>query len=173
MAEMRIRQATVDDAARLAAVIRESFQDVAQRFELTADNAPTHPANCQTDWVEKAMAKGVRYYALELDGETVGCVALERAGPKAHFPERQTGPRVCYLERLSVLPPFRRQGLGATLVHHALAEARGWGANRVEIAIIAAQDELQAWYEGFGFSLINTKNFHRLPFTVAFLGLDL
>jgi predicted N-acetyltransferase YhbS len=162
MGEMKIRPATVDDAARLAAVIRESFQDVARRFELTADNAPTHPANCQTDWVEKAVAKGVRYYLLEQDGEPIGCVALERFSAKK-----------CFLERLSVLPPYRRRGLGATLVHHALAEARDWGASRVEIAIIAAQDELQAWYERLGFSLIGTRKFDHLPFTVAFLGLDL
>ncbi len=162
MAEIKIRQASVEDAARLAAVISESFQDVARRFDLTIENTPTHPSNCRTDWVEKAMAKGVRYYMMESDGEPIGCVALER------FSQDK-----CFLERLSILPPHRRQGLGAGLVHFVLDEARGWGANRVEIAIIAAQDELRAWYEGLGFSLIGTRKFDHLPFTVAFLGLDL
>jgi GNAT superfamily N-acetyltransferase len=162
LAEKRIRPATGDDAARVAALISESFQDVARRFELTADNAPTHPANCRPDWVEGAMAKGVRYFVLETGGEPIGCVALERADPTR-----------CYLERLAVLPKHRRQGLGAVLVRHALAEARDWGASRVEIALIAAQDELRAWYERLGFSLISTKDFDHLPFTVAFMGLDL
>ncbi len=162
MGEPNIRPAEPEDAVRLAAVIRESFQNVAERFRLTADNAPTHPANCQPDWVEKALAKGVRYFRLERDGEPVGCVALERADADR-----------CYLERLAVLPRHRRQGLGAALVRHALAEARGWGANRVEIGIIAAQDELREWYEEFGFELTGTREFAHLPFTVAFMGVDL
>lgn len=162
MGEPNIRPAGKDDAARLAGVIRESFQDVAKRFGLTADNAPTHPANCQPDWVETALAKGVRYFLLQRDGGSVGCVALERADADR-----------CYLERLAVLPQYRRQGLGAALVEHALEEARGWGANRVEIGIIAAHDELRAWYEKFGFELTGTRDFPHLPFTVAFMGLDL
>ncbi|MBU0515415.1 MAG: GNAT family N-acetyltransferase, partial [Proteobacteria bacterium] len=66
-----------------------------------------------------------------------------------------------------------RQGLGAALVERALDKARGWGASRVEIGIIAAQDELREWYEKFGFELKGSREFDHLPFIVAFMGLNL
>ncbi|MBU0516964.1 MAG: hypothetical protein KJ621_19590, partial [Proteobacteria bacterium] len=93
MPEMNIRQSWPDDAARLAALIQESFRDVAGRFGLTEDNAPTHPANCRPEWIETAMAKGVRYFVLERGGEPIGCVALERAGREAGAFAKALGTR--------------------------------------------------------------------------------
>jgi N-acetylglutamate synthase-like GNAT family acetyltransferase len=157
-----IRQATRDDVPLLAEVIRVAFRDVADRFALTAETCPTHPSNCATAWIEKALDKGVRYYIGEEGGKAWGCVALERADPE-----------VCYLERLAVLPEFRRKGLGKALVDHVLAEARALGARRVEIAIIAEQRELGAWYQRLGFLPTKSARFDHLPFQVSFMSRSL
>lgn len=153
-----IRGATTEDIPLLTRLIRNSFQDVAKRFHLTPENAARHPSNCEPEWVEAAIEKGVRYSLLFSGDTPCGCVALERANPE-----------VCYLERLAVLPEFRRKGFGAALVRHAADQAADAGAQRIEIGIIAAQTDLRDWYTKLGFSLRGTASFEHLPFEVAFM----
>ena len=158
----RIRDTAAEDIPLLASLIRDSFRDVAERFNLTVDNCPVHPANCTDDWVESDFAKGIRYYVLEDDGTPCGCVAMEQARPG-----------LCYLERLSVLPAYRRIGFGLALVLHVMEKARAAGSARVQIAIIAGQSELKRWYENLGFVVKDTRRFERLPFEVMFLTVEL
>ena len=130
--EFVIRNALSSDIPLLTKLIRDSFRDVADRFNLTSENCPTHPSNCKTEWVESALKKGIKYYILERENVPCGCVALELAQPD-----------VFYLERLAVLPQFRRNGLGKRLVNHALNETKKLGARRIEIGIISDQAELK------------------------------
>jgi N-acetylglutamate synthase-like GNAT family acetyltransferase len=153
-----IRDAHPQDAERIAYVIRESFRDVAARFSLTPENCPKHPSNCTADWVESDLVRGVRYFILSQDGESIGCVGLERSNPD-----------LCYLERLAVLPERRRRGLGSRLVLHALSQAKASGAGRISIGIIADHTELKEWYAKLGFVEGETKSFSHLPFRVSFM----
>jgi N-acetylglutamate synthase-like GNAT family acetyltransferase len=155
---VKIREATKDDAALLTGIIRGAFRDVAERFGLTMDACPRHPSNCTVEGVQSALEKGVTYYILENDGKPCGCVALERAGEG-----------VCYLERLAVLPEFRRMGFGKALVEHVLGEASRIGARRVELGMIAKHTELKEWYENQGFAVKKTARFEELPFAVMFM----
>ncbi len=157
-----IRNTETTDIPILADLIRTSFQDVAERFNLNADNCPKHPSNCTSDWVAEAFQKEITYYILESDNTPVGCVALERASDE-----------VCYLERLAVVPRLRRKGLGQALVEHALNQAQQAGARRIEIGIMAEHEELKSWYQRLGFNLTGTKNFAHLPFEVAFMAKEL
>lgn len=159
---MKIREAGRSDIHVLASLIRDSFRDVAERFDLTQENCPTHPSLCRDEWVEKAMDKGVRYFVLEIEGRPSGCIALERAGDE-----------VCYLERLAVLPACRRRGYGEALVEKIEEEARATGALRLEIGIISAQRDLRDWYAKRGFNEKGRKDFDHLPFEVTFMARDL
>lgn len=154
----KIRICTKEDARVLTETIRRSFQDVAERFGLTQENAPSHPSNCTVDWIIKNMEDGVTYFAMENENHVVGCVALERANTD-----------VCYLERLAVLPHQRRRGFGKALVNHALSEAKLFGVHRVSIGIITEQTELKNWYRGLGFVEGESKKFLHLPFCVTFM----
>lgn len=153
-----IRTASEDDAEAVASIIRESFLDVAERFDLTPETAPTHPSNCTPEWIAAAMAKGVTFFVALDGGERVGCVAMERASPE-----------VCYLERLAVPPRFRHRGHGEALVRHVLASAAAAGAGTVSIAIIAEQTELEEWYRRLGFVTTETRTIAHLPFRVTFM----
>ena len=153
-----IRNATQSDIPALVAIIRNSFHDVALRFNLTIDNCPKHPSNCAPQWIGTALQKGVRYFILESNTTPCGCVALEQARPE-----------LCYLERLAVLPDYRRRGFGKTLVDHALLQALQSGAKRVEIGIIADQHELKNWYSLLGFIETGKATFQHLPFEVRFM----
>ena len=88
--------------------------------------------------------------------QTIGCVAVERANTE-----------VCYLERLAVLPDYRRRGFGKALVEHVLSEAKLLGAHCVSIGIIAEHTELKEWYKELGFVEGETKEFPHLPFRVT------
>jgi GNAT superfamily N-acetyltransferase len=153
-----IRAASTDHIVRLTKIIKDSFQTVADRFNLTPENCPTHPSNCTTEWVSAHMKKGVKYYILETENGPCGCMALEQAGPE-----------VCYLERLAVLPGSRGNGFGKALLNHALAEAAKLDVKRVEIGIISKDVELRKWYENAGFCLTRVQQFDHLPFEVAFM----
>jgi len=154
----KIRICTKEDTQVLVETIRRSFQDVAERFGLTQENAPSHPSNCTVDWIRRHMERGVTYFAMENKNHVVGCVALEQANSE-----------VCYLERLAVLPDQRRRGFGKALVKHALSEAKLFGVHSVSIGIIAEQTELKNWYTGLGFVEGESKEFPHLPFLVTFM----
>lgn len=155
---MKIRQADERDMDVLVTLIRRSFHDVAERFELTAENCPKNPAFYTMDRIKGDFKNGLQYFILETDSRPCGCVALEKAKPE-----------VCYLMRLGVLPEYRNNGYGKALVDHIFEQAKKIGAERVEIAIIAKDVKRENWYMKLGFVEKGTKEFDHLPFTVAFL----
>ena len=157
-----IRKAAETDAGLLAELIRKSHADVARRFNLTPANCPKNPSNCATEWIANDLARGVRYYLAALDGKPAGCVALEHAAED-----------MVYLERLAVLPRYRRRGLGRRLVERVCREAAGLQVTRVGIGIMADFTELRAWYQKLGFRAGETRTFAHLPFRVLLMAHDL
>ena len=157
-----IIKACSTDVPVLSNLIRNAYRDVADRFNLTPANCPKHPSNCADEWIEKDLARGVRYFMM-MDGNTpVGCAALES-------PERD----LCYLERLAVLPQERNKGYGHQLVEHVFFTAREQNAKKISIGIIAKQTDLKQWYQKIGFIEGETKEFRHLPFQVCFMTYEL
>ncbi len=162
MALTEIKTASLDEVALLCRLIRDSFRDVAERFSLTPENCPKHPSNYTEEWVQKDFDRGVTYFILSHNNDPAGCVALEKANDD-----------LCYLERLAVLPEKRRKGFGRSLVDHAFSRAQAMGAKEMSIGIIAAQTELNLWYQRIGFVEGETKEFSHLPFQVTFMMIKL
>jgi len=154
--------ASSEDAATIADLVRRSFAETAERFNLTPENAPTHPSNCRAEWITNALDKGIIYYLVKLEQTPCGCAAMEQANPE-----------VCYLEKLAVLPEFRHNGLGAQLVEHVRIQCGKLGAKRIEIGIIEKDIRLKDWYLLQGFKEKNTAQFEHLPFSVLFMQLEL
>lgn len=159
---INIRRADSTSAGELGDLIRNAFRDVAQRFNLNRNNCPKHPSNCTTDWVRKDFSRGVAYFVLEIEDRPAGCAAIEKAEPG-----------LFYLERLAVLPEYRRRGFGKALLNHAVGAARELGAKRIGIGIIAEDKSLRDWYAGLGFIAGDTKAFSHLPFLVLLMSLDI
>lgn len=157
----KIRTCTKEDIRVLVKTIRKSFQDVAERFGLTYENAPHHPSNCTVDWIKKDMDRGVTYFVIEKENSVVGCVALELANSE-----------VCYLERLAVLPDQRQRGFGKALVGHLFSETKLLRVHSVNIGIIAEHAELKSWYKRIGFVEGESKAFPNLPFRVTFMSYE-
>lgn len=157
-----IKTAGPNDTALLCNLIRDSFRDVSERFNLTQENCPKHPYNYTEEWVQKDFDRGVTYFILSDNNDPAGCVALEKANDD-----------LCYLERLAVLPEMRRKGFGRSLVDHVFSRVRAMGAKEISIGIIAAQTELNQWYQRIGFVEGETKGFPHLPFRVTFMSYQL
>jgi len=153
-----IRTADESDAKLLAMIINQSHADVARQFNLTPENCPKHPSNCADEWIENDLARGVSYYLADYQGEPAGCIALEHANPD-----------MCYLERLSVLPENRRNGLGRRLVEHVFKVAADLDVWEIGIGIIADFIELKEWYKKLGFREGETRAFAHLPFRVLLM----
>jgi GNAT superfamily N-acetyltransferase len=157
-----IRDAGPHEAGLLAAIIRDSFQDVAAQFHLTPENCPRHPSNCEPGWIDEGFAKGVRFFVLESADRPAGCVGMTSPAGGA-----------CELLRLAVPPAGRHNGFGRALVEHLIAQARASGLKRVDLAFIAAHDLLRRWYEALGFRMTGTRLVAYLPFELGFMSLDL
>jgi len=151
-----IRTASSGDVELVASIIHCSFQDVAKRFSLTKENCPTNPSNCTADWIKADQERGVQYFVLECGEAAVGCVGLETDGHGQW-----------HLKRLAVVPDYRRQGFGGSLVQYALEHGRQNGANEVGLGIIADHTELKEWYCRLGFTEVETRSFEHLPFRVT------
>jgi len=150
------------DAPVLADLIAKAYQTVADQFKLTRDNCPKHPSNCTQEWITQDLQHNKNYYMAQTPKGPVGCMALEQ-------PDSAT----VWLERLSVLPPFRHQGLGRALVDYGIQKARLTGASTLGVGIIHEQTILRQWYEAQGFTLTHTQTYDHLPFTVGFMELHI
>lgn len=159
-----IREATIKDTSIITDIIRTSFLNVANQFNLTLENAPKHPSNCKEEWISSAIEKGIHYFLLEISNlhKTIGCCALEKVNSD-----------ISYIERLAVLPSFREKGYGTALVKYAIEQAKRAKIKRIEIGIIADNIKLRRWYENLGFVIKNQALFEHLPFKVLFMFLNL
>ncbi|AJQ95603.1 GNAT family N-acetyltransferase [Gynuella sunshinyii] len=159
---MNIVVADIKDAKIIADIISQSNEDVAIKFGINKDNNPKHPSFCDEKWVLSDFDRGEKYFLYQLNGENVGCVAFE-----------QPTDDVGYLNRLSVLPSFRKQGIGKQLTQHVLRHGESKGVTRISIGIIAKHTKLKEWYTKIGFVENGLKKFPHLPFDVLFMKYEL
>lgn len=84
-------------------------------------------------------------------------------------PTIRTGFCLCWeigdeweLVALGAQPPFRRQGIGRTLLRYAVAGARVSRARRITLEVAANNESAIALYESEGFRRFNTRrNYYR------------
>ncbi len=155
---MSIIVAQTSDIRSIAEIISESNKSVAQQFGINAQNNPKHPSFYTCEWVESDFERGEKYFVYQLKGVAVGCVAFEHPRPST-----------AYLNRLSVLPDYQRNGIGAALVKHVLQYSQRKQVERVSIGIISDHEILKQWYLRLGFVEVSTKRFEHLPFDVTYL----
>jgi ribosomal protein S18 acetylase RimI-like enzyme len=150
--------ANIKDAKIIADIISQSNEDVAVKFGINKDNNPKHPSFYDENWVLSDFERGEKYFLYQFKGKSVGCVAFE-----------QPTDDVGYLNRLSVIPSFRKQGIGNQLTHHIFQYGKSKGVTEISIGIIAKHTKLKEWYSKIGFVENGLKEFSHLPFDVLFM----
>jgi GNAT superfamily N-acetyltransferase len=159
-ANIKIRAATTGDAGVLAETISLAYRDVARRFGITLQNAPTHPSNAQSHWVLSDLAQGTTYLMAMVGNFCAGCVAY-----------RQTGAEL-EAQRLAVVPAYRGGHVAQLLSEAILRAAQSAGAQTIRISIVADHHSLRRWYQRMGFRAVETRVFDHLPFEVQYLELQ-
>lgn len=159
---MGIVTASIKDSEEIAKIVAVSNKDVADMFNLNRQNNPKHPSFYNREWVLSDFERGEEYFLYKESGKLVGCVAFE-----------QPNANVGYLNRLSVLPENRRNGIGDKLVRQVFVHAASKGVSEISIGIIAKHEKLKKWYFRLGFVENGLKEFPHLPFDVLFMKYDL
>ncbi len=152
------REACYSDAKVIAETVRLSFRDVAEKFAITRAAAPTHPSNCEPDWIQRDMDAGWVYLLAEEASAVIGCIAYKR-----------TDSRTLEAQRLAVLPENRGGAIAKQLNNAIFVHARENGIAKIRISIVSQHTALKRWYLQMGFSECETKQFEQLPFRVTFL----
>jgi ribosomal protein S18 acetylase RimI-like enzyme len=150
------------DFEESARVIREAFATVAEEFHITKESAPSNGAFMKAEALKTLAEKGVKLFDVWQDGERAGFFALEDAGGG-----------IFYIEKLSVLPGKRHNGIGKRILDFAVEYIKAHSGEKISIAIVNENTVLKRWYENYGFAETRLKVFEHLPFTVCFMELSL
>ena len=132
-------------------VLREirlrSLLDAPEAFGQRHDEAAA-TADSEWDATAKASAEGARrvwFFARETaDGPPIGVVQARR---------RQ--PFDCLLFSMWVAPEARRLGVGSLLIDAVRDWGASWGARRVVLWVLAANEPAMRFYDRIGFTVLN------------------
>lgn len=153
-----ISEADPDDLQTCLDVIHRSFGTVAEEFALTKENCPKHTSFIPIYFLEAQMQWGWRMYALRIGEKIIGYMSLS-----------EEGDGVFELHNLAVLPEYRHNGYGKSLLDHAKDVVKSLGGNIIKTGIIEESTVLKNWYIANGFVHTGTKKFEHLPFTTGYL----
>jgi ribosomal protein S18 acetylase RimI-like enzyme len=140
-------------------VIRDSFKTVADEFNLTAENAPTHPSNMTLERLKASVDMGLKLFGMFDNQDIIGCIGIEKGNEEYSY----------YIERVAILPLYRHKGLGKELLDFAFGLIGELKGRKALITIIAGHEILKKWYINYGFKETRVKKFDHLPFEVSFM----
>jgi len=143
-------------------LIINSFITVADEFGLNIKNCPANPAFMKYSQLIEMKEKGIKMFGIFLEETQIGFVAIESAGNETY-----------YIERLSVLPEYRKQGYGTRLVDFAFDHVKKVGGEKISIALMDNNILLKNWYRTYGFKVSEKREFKHLPFSVCFMVKDI
>jgi predicted N-acetyltransferase YhbS len=133
---MLLREATAADIPTLVAVVHAAFGEYRDRLE-----PPSGAHNETPESMQQALHTGWAVLAC-IHNTVVGCVLFHQESN--HL----------YLGRLSVLPPFRRHGVGRALTEYVEQRARTLGIPCVQLGVRTRLPHLQAYYERLGYRIV-------------------
>ena len=133
---------------------------IARDFNFTKEDNPTNNAFIDEKTLREQLNNGIELYGLKMNNRLVGCIAIEKS---------KREPDTYYIEKVSVLPEFRHQGIGVRLMDFATAKIKDAGGQIISIALIDSNTKLKKWYLSQGFIETGFKDFEHLPFRVCFM----
>jgi GNAT superfamily N-acetyltransferase len=150
---VKIRQATVADAAQLALLARDTFVDTFAAAN-TASDMEMYVAMSFGEAIQRAELSDPRttVFVADAGGALVG-YALLHDGP---VPECVTSDNVLEIDRLYVAKSHLGTGLGAALMRRCLDEAADRGKELVWLNVWERNLPAMRFYERWGFQYAGT-----------------
>ena len=152
MTDLILRAATEDDIPALSALGRDSFVDkfgyMYKPEDLAAFVAETHSHAAVA--AELAHAER-RYRLVEIDGALAGYCKL--AIPST-LGEYHAAARPIEIKQLYTAPGMTGKGIGAALMDWAMAEARAYRADTIQLSVWSGNDGAQRFYARYGFAKV-------------------
>lgn len=157
MNDVKLRPACSDDIPALAALGRDSFVakfgHMYRPEDLAAFLAETHSESA----VAAELADPRRKYRLaEVDGALAGYCKLAIPSTLA---EHSDARRPIEIKQLYTDPALTGWGLGGALMEWALDEARGWGADAIQLSVWSGNAGAQRFYARYGFAKVADIDF--------------
>jgi ribosomal protein S18 acetylase RimI-like enzyme len=126
----------VEDAPTLLRVLQAAFEEYRGRLD------PPSGAHRETAGkIRQKLTIGRAVVGL-IEQTVVGCVFYQPQGDHV------------YLDRLAVLPEYRRRGLGRALVEYVEARARELVLPCIRLGVRTALPQNQAYYERMGYRVV-------------------
>jgi GNAT superfamily N-acetyltransferase len=131
-----IRRARPDEAETLLRIQREAAVTAFAHI-FPPEIYPFPDDGVRAQWEEALADREIEIYAIEIDGEAAGSVAVGHG----------------FLRNLYVLPQHQGSGLGTTLHNHALERLRALGFNEAKLWTLEGNAGARRFYERRGWSL--------------------
>lgn len=159
MTALALRRPAPADVPALARLGREAFVAKFGHIYDPADLDPWLVAMFGEPAIAAEMASPDRAYCVAQDegGQLAGYCKL---GLACGWPEHARGRRVIEVKQLYAAPALTGRGVGARLMDWALAEARGRGADEVQLAVWSGNADAQRFYARYGFAKVGDVTFH-------------
>lgn len=155
---MNLRPALAVDAAALAQLGADSFVAKFGRLYRPEDLANFLAGSHSAGNVGKEIADPAMRVMLAEDsaGDLLGfCKLVMICG----WPEHARGKAVIELKQLYTAPGATGQGIGARLMDWALAEARDFGADEIQLSVYSENPGAQKFYARYGFEKVADIHF--------------
>jgi ribosomal protein S18 acetylase RimI-like enzyme len=131
--DLILRQATQADVAVIVNLIRQAFEEYRGRLD------PPSGAHEETEERVRLKMASSQVVVVLAGDVPVACVFYERESDYLHF------------HRLSVLPAYRRRGVGRLLIDYVENRARALGLTGVRLGVRLALERLRSYYDRLGY----------------------
>ena len=149
---MNLRPATLDDAPALAELGRDSFVAAFGHLYKSEDLAAFLAEYRTPDIFRAHLADPPTLIQLaEVDDRPAAYCLIVRGEAFEERPEPRP-ERPVFLSQLYCDAAASGRGLGAALMEWALAEARAWGADAVQLSVFSENFGAQRFYQRYGFT---------------------
>lgn len=156
---MTLRPATLGDAAPLAELARDAF--VAAFGHLyKPDDLTAFLAEYRTPekFRQHLADPPTLVQVAEEDGRLAAYCVIVRGHKFDEQPEPRP-ERPVFVSQLYCAPEMTGRGLGAALLDWAIAEARAWGADALQLSVFSENVGAQRFYRRYGFSRVADIDF--------------
>lgn len=153
-----IRQIKQYEIEECVSVIKNSFKDIAEKFNITKENSPNYVLFSTDSKKLKSQFNNGRLMFADIDNESIiGYYSLDVSNKE------------CEINNLCVIPEYRHKGIGTMLLKHAIIKAKELELNKITISIVEENIKLKKWYEEFGFVHTHTQKFDFFSFTCGYM----